>query len=117
MRGKADRRAAFECVISIAVPSGPALTYEARCEGLVAERSAGQNGFGYDPIFFYPPLNKTFAQLTREEKSHVSHRGRALNEMKKEFDKVLIWIRWHMPLQEKLLYEGDSNDCRTREGK
>jgi XTP/dITP diphosphohydrolase len=117
MRGKADRRAAFECVISIAVPSGPALTYEARCEGLVAERPAGQNGFGYDPIFFYPPLNKTFAQLTREEKSHVSHRGRALNEMKKEFDKVLIWIRWHMPLQEKLLYEGDSNDCRTREGK
>ena len=95
--GKANRRAAFECVISIAVPSGPALTFEGRCEGLIAERPAGQNGFGYDPIFFYPPLKKTFAQLTREEKSRVSHRGRALSEMKQEFDKVLIWIRRHMP--------------------
>jgi XTP/dITP diphosphohydrolase len=97
MTGIADRRAAFECVISIAVPSGPALTYEARCEGLIVERPAGQNGFGYDPIFFYPPLRKTFAQMTREEKGRVSHRGRALNEMKQEFDKVLIWIRRHMP--------------------
>ena len=95
--GKANRRAAFECVISIAVPSGPALTFKGRCEGLIAERPAGQNGFGYDPIFFYPPLKKTFAQLTREEKSRVSHRGRALSEMKQEFDKVLIWIRRHMP--------------------
>lgn len=104
MIGKANRRAAFECVISIAVPSGPALTYEARCEGLIAEEPAGQNGFGYDPIFFYPPLKKTFAQLSREEKSRVSHRGRVLNEMKQEFDKVLIWIRRHMPPEEKFLY-------------
>jgi XTP/dITP diphosphohydrolase len=104
MAGKVNRKAAFECVISIAVPSGPALTYEARCEGLIAERPAGQNGFGYDPIFFYPPLNKTFAQLTREEKSRVSHRGRALNEIKQEFDKVLTWIRRHLPPEEKFLY-------------
>jgi XTP/dITP diphosphohydrolase len=106
MAGKANRRAAFECVISIAVPSGPALAYDARCEGLIAERPAGQNGFGYDPVFFYPPLTRTFGQLTREEKSRVSHRGRALNEMKQEFDRVLIWIRRHMPLEEKLLYSG-----------
>jgi XTP/dITP diphosphohydrolase len=96
MADKNNRRAAFECVISIAVPSGPALTYEGRCEGLIAKRPAGRNGFGYDPIFFYPPLKKTFAQLTRKEKSRVSHRARALNEMKQEFDKVLIWIRRHM---------------------
>ena len=106
MAGKVNRRAAFECVISIAVPSGPALTYEARCEGLIVERPAGQSGFGYDPIFFYPPLRKTFAQLTREEKGRVSHRGRALNEMKQEFHKVLLWIRKHMPLEEKFLYRG-----------
>jgi XTP/dITP diphosphohydrolase len=104
MAGKVNRKAAFECVISIAVPSGPALTYEASSEGLIAERPAGQNGFGYDPIFFYPPLNKTFAQLTREEKSRVSHRGRALNEIKQEFDKVLTWIRRHLPPEEKFLY-------------
>jgi XTP/dITP diphosphohydrolase len=97
MKGKTNRKAAFECVISIAMPDGPALTYEARCEGLIAEKPAGRNGFGYDPIFYYPPLNKTFAQLTREEKSHVSHRGKALRELRDEFDKVLIWMRRHMP--------------------
>jgi XTP/dITP diphosphohydrolase len=48
MQGKTHRNAAFECVLSIAVPSGPALTYEARCEGQIAEQPAGQDGFGYD---------------------------------------------------------------------
>jgi len=100
MKGTSNRNAAFECVISIAVPTGPALTYEDRCQGLITERPAGSNGFGYDPIFFYPPLNKTFAQLTREEKSRVSHRGKAFAEIKDEFDKVLIWIRQNMPVQE-----------------
>jgi XTP/dITP diphosphohydrolase len=80
---------------------------KANCQGLVAEAPVGQNGFGYDPIFFYPPLKKTFAQLTREEKSRVSHRGKALNEIKAEFDKVLIWMRRQMPLQEKFLHPGD----------
>jgi len=100
MQGKSNRGAAFECVISLAVPTGPALTYEARCQGLIAESPAGSNGFGYDPIFFYPSYNKTFAQLTREEKNRVSHRGKALAELKSEFDKVLIWIRQNMPVQE-----------------
>jgi XTP/dITP diphosphohydrolase len=107
---KTNRSAAFECVLSIAVPSGPALTYEARCEGLVAEQPAGQSGFGYDPIFFYPPLKKTFGQMTIKEKSHVSHRGKALNELKQEFDKVLIWIRRHVPLEENFLYNKDKED-------
>jgi XTP/dITP diphosphohydrolase len=101
MEGKSNREAAFECVISVAVPTGPALTYEARCEGLIATEPAGSNGFGYDPVFFYTPLNKTFAQITREEKNRISHRGKALGELKSEFDKVLIWIRQHIPVQEK----------------
>jgi len=96
MKGKSNRKAAFECVISVAVPAGPALTYEARCDGLIATEPAGSNGFGYDPVFFYAPLNKTFAQITREEKNRISHRGKALAELKSEFDKVLIWIRQHM---------------------
>ena len=95
MQGKTNRKAAFECVISIAVPSGPALTYEARCEGLIAEKPYGTNGFGYDPVFFFPSLKKTFAELTRTEKNRISHRGKALSELKEEFDKVLIWIRLH----------------------
>jgi XTP/dITP diphosphohydrolase len=97
MKARQDRRAAFECVISLAVPAGPALTYEGRCEGLLLEAPVGANGFGYDPVFFYPPFSKTFAQLTREEKSRVSHRGKALRELREEFGKVMIWIRRHMP--------------------
>ena len=93
MEGKENRAAAFMCVISIAVPSGVALTYEGRCEGVIAEAPAGENGFGYDPIFYYPPMKKTFAQLSAEEKNRVSHRGKALEELKEEFDKVLVWIR------------------------
>ena len=97
MNGQTNRKAAFECVISIAVPTGPALTYEARCEGVIAEKPHGSNGFGYDPVFFYPPLKKTFAELSRAEKSRVSHRGKALGELKEEFDKVLTWLSLHMP--------------------
>jgi XTP/dITP diphosphohydrolase len=98
MKGKTDRKAAFECVISIAVPGGAALTYEARCEGVIAEKPAGNGGFGYDPVFYYPPLKKTFAELTQEEKNRVSHRGKALQEVRDEFEKVLVWIRQHTPV-------------------
>jgi len=104
MEGQTNRKAAFECVISIAVPTGPALTYEARVEGLIAEAPAGSNGFGYDSIFYYPPLKKTFAELTRNEKNRVSHRGKALNELRDEFEKVLIWIDQHMPVLEKFVH-------------
>ncbi len=49
-----NRKAAFECVISIAVPTGAALTYEGRCEGIITRKPSGENGFGYDPLFFFP---------------------------------------------------------------
>jgi XTP/dITP diphosphohydrolase len=101
MDGKDNRNAFFECVISIAVPTGPALTYEARCEGLITKKTTGENGFGYDPVFYYPKLDKTFAEMNLEEKGRVSHRGRALREIAGEFQKVLIWIRQNMPVQEK----------------
>lgn len=110
LKNTTNRKAAFECVISIAVPGGAALTYEGRCEGVIAGKPAGENGFGYDPVFYYPPLNKTFAQLTREEKGRVSHRGRALAEIRDEFDKVLIWIDQQMPAQEKDCHGGEEND-------
>ncbi len=101
MKGAQDRDAAFECVLSLAVPTEAALTYEARCEGLILEKPVGENGFGYDPIFYYPPLDKTFAQLTMEEKSRVSHRGKALRQFKAEIENVLVWINQQMPRQEK----------------
>ncbi|MBA3037740.1 MAG: XTP/dITP diphosphatase [Desulfobacterium sp.] len=101
MKGKANRKAVFECVISVAVPSGYALTYEGRCEGIITKEPSGTNGFGYDPIFYYPPLGKTFAEMSMEEKSSVSHRGIALNELKNELGKVLIWINQNMLKQDK----------------
>ncbi len=97
MEGKSDRTARFECVISIAVPTGPALTYEGACEGVITEEPRGESGFGYDPVFHHPPLGKTFAELTMAEKSRVSHRGKALREFLEEFDKVMIWLEQHMP--------------------
>jgi XTP/dITP diphosphohydrolase len=101
MENKEKRDAYFECVISIAIPTGPALTYEAKCEGIITKEPKGEGGFGYDPVFFYPELDKTFAELSMEEKSQVSHRGKALNEMKKEFEKVLVWLEQNLPRQEK----------------
>jgi XTP/dITP diphosphohydrolase len=88
-----NRTAAFACVIAIAVPWGPALIYEGRCEGIITNEQVGTKGFGYDPVFYYPPLQKTFAQLSTEEKNQVSHRGQALRQLRDEFDKVLAWLR------------------------
>ncbi len=101
LKGEKNRKAAFECVISIAVPTGAALTYEGRCEGVILEKPAGENGFGYDPFFYYPEFKKTFAEVSMEEKSRVSHRGRALIEIRDEFDKILQWIDQNMPIFEK----------------
>ncbi|MFC1837504.1 XTP/dITP diphosphatase [Thermodesulfobacteriota bacterium] len=92
MEGKDNRRAAFECVISIAVPSGPALTYEGCCEGEITREPRGTSGFGYDPVFYCPEYNKTFAELDSEEKNRISHRGKALKEVGAEFDKILKWL-------------------------
>ncbi len=100
MQGIKNRRAAFQCVLSIAVPSGPALTYEGRCEGVLLEERRGETGFGYDPIFYFEDLGKTFAECTMEEKNKVSHRGKALADFKAEFPQVLKWLTQRL-LEEK----------------
>lgn len=88
-----NRKAAFACVISVAVPSGPALTYEGRCEGEILAAPRGEGGFGYDPVFYSPELGKTFAEAGMTEKNKISHRGKAAGELAAEFDKVLIWLK------------------------
>ncbi|WP_457573606.1 XTP/dITP diphosphatase [Desulfolithobacter sp.] len=93
MEGKKDRSARFMCVLSLATPGGPALTWEASCEGEITTERRGESGFGYDPVFYYPPLGKTFAEIPMEEKNKVSHRGRAMAEFAAEFDKVLTWLK------------------------
>lgn len=93
MKDLRDRQASFMCIIAIAVPRGPALIYEGRCDGYIAQEPMGEKGFGYDPLFYYPPLKKTFAQMSPEEKNRVSHRGKAMAELRREFGKVLIWLK------------------------
>ena len=110
LEGRPERRAAFECVISIAVPGGPALTYEGRCEGEITTTPSGENGFGYDPVFYYAPYKKTFAEIPREQKSRVSHRGKALKEVQAEFDQILTWIERHMPVPERFPCHGSDDD-------
>lgn len=97
LKTEKNRNAQFKCVISIAIPTGAALTYEGECKGVLTKEPVGDNGFGYDPLFFYPELNKTFAQLTIEEKALVSHRGRALKQIAEEADKIIEWIDIIMP--------------------
>ena len=78
LRGMPTRAAHFACAIACAFPNGDELTAEGRCDGTIAFAPMGEGGFGYDPVFFVPELKKTFGQLTAEEKSAISHRGRAL---------------------------------------
>jgi len=96
MEGKKDRKAHFECVLSLATPGGPALTWEGRCDGEITTERHGKSGFGYDPVFFYPDFDKTFAEVPMEQKSEVSHRGRALAEFAAELEKVLVWLKQRM---------------------
>jgi XTP/dITP diphosphohydrolase len=100
MRGVKNRNASFQCVLSIAVPSGPALTYEGSCKGVLLEEPKGESGFGYDPIFFFEEFGKTFAECTAEEKNKVSHRGKALAELKAEIPQVIKWLTQRL-LEEK----------------
>ena len=76
------RRARFVCVIAAAFPDGTIETRRATIEGRIAQEPAGENGFGYDPIFYLPDRGKTTAQLSAEEKNEISHRGKALRQIK-----------------------------------
>ena len=80
MRGQMPRTAKFVSVITCCFPSGDVISARGECPGTIAFAPMGEGGFGYDPVFFYPPLAKTFGQLTAEEKSAISHRGNALKD-------------------------------------
>ena len=81
VQGK-ERSARFVCSIAAVFPDGREFTTYATIEGEIAHKSAGENGFGYDPIFFVPEFDKTTGQLSAEEKNKISHRGKALTKMK-----------------------------------
>lgn len=88
------RTARFRCVMAIAWSVDEIETVEGVVEGFIAEDAVVGRGFGYDPVFFYPPLNKHFSEMSAEEKNRVSHRGLALQEVR-----TLIIDRLNSPMQ------------------
>lgn len=76
------RTARFRCVLAVAGPNIETKTFAGACEGMIHPNREGENGFGYDPIFYVPTIGKTMAQLSPQEKSNISHRGAALANLK-----------------------------------
>ncbi len=88
-----QRGARFRCVIAVACPDGATLTAEGTCEGYICESPRGTRGFGYDPVFVYPPLGLTFAELPAESKNQVSHRAQACRELRR---RLMEFLRAHL---------------------
>lgn len=86
LRGIADRRARYVCAIALVHKGELAATFEGTVEGELTESPRGSGGFGYDPFFFYPAFQRTFAEVSPEQKFQVSHRRRAL-------DALFNWLR------------------------
>ncbi|MCQ2559392.1 MAG: RdgB/HAM1 family non-canonical purine NTP pyrophosphatase, partial [Clostridia bacterium] len=85
-----DRRTArFRCVMVLAAPGRILIQTEGKCEGLIGQALRGEQGFGYDPLFIYPPDGQTFAELGLEIKNKISHRAKALQAMAEELARWL----------------------------
>ncbi|WP_044742998.1 MULTISPECIES: XTP/dITP diphosphatase [unclassified Anoxybacillus] len=84
-----QRTARFHCTLAIAIPGRPTVIVEGTCEGYIAEEPKGENGFGYDPIFYVPEKNKTMAELPKEVKNKISHRADALAKLNEKWDTII----------------------------
>lgn len=82
-----ERSARFVCAMALAIPGEKTIITQATMEGRIAYESKGENGFGYDPIFFLPEYGMTSAQISPTQKNEISHRGKALRMMKEEIQK------------------------------
>lgn len=81
LNGITERKARFVCNLAFVFPNGQEIVVEGTCEGIILDEPRGEGGFGYDPVFFLPELNKTMAELTAKEKNFVSHRARAVKAL------------------------------------
>ncbi len=81
---KSKRTARFVCSLCLASPEGVIFEVEGQLEGLITSKKYGDNGFGYDPIFYVPSMDKTTAQMSEEEKNSISHRGEAIKKFKEQ---------------------------------
>lgn len=86
---KENRSAKFICQLAMFTDQGEYFKVTGEANGYIIEELHGEGGFGYDPLFFYEPLNKTFAELSAEEKNQISHRGNALKELKSVISRFL----------------------------
>lgn len=78
MKDAEDRTARFVSSVCMVFPDGKMLEAEGACEGVIARSPSGENGFGYDPVFYIPKMGKTIAEMSSDEKNAISHRGKAL---------------------------------------
>ena len=88
MEGKEDRRAHFMCALALKFPGKEPLIAEGSCPGTILHKRQGTGGFGYDPLFLYEPMGKTYAEMNDREKNEISHRARAAREMVKIMEKL-----------------------------
>lgn len=84
-----NRTARFYCALAVALPQQETVTVSGTVEGMIGTERQGENGFGYDPIFYIPSLDKTMAQLNPEEKNAISHRANALKNLKESLHQLL----------------------------
>ncbi|MCS7234730.1 MAG: XTP/dITP diphosphatase [Armatimonadota bacterium] len=84
-----NRTARYRAVVAVAFPDGQVYTFEGTCEGAIALEPRGTGGFGYDPIFYVPELDRTVAELTPQEKDLISHRGQAMRKAREFLLRVL----------------------------
>ena len=80
------RGARFKCSIALVSPEGKELVVDGECRGKIGFEEVGRKGFGYDPLFIPSGMGKTMAQLTRDEKNRISHRGKALRKLRRKID-------------------------------
>ena len=91
-----ERLARFVTVVALARDGKTLQTFSGTVEGIIAHKPRGTEGFGYDPVFFYPPMQKTFAQLTSQEKNRISHRFHAFQQLK-NFLVSLVSLEYNLP--------------------
>ncbi len=88
LEGESDRFAEFVCTIACVFPDGrEPICVEGRTQGTILESERGNEGFGYDPLFYYEPFGKTYAELTYDEKNSISHRFKAIEKLANELKK------------------------------
>ena len=93
LKGVKDRYARYACAIAVCYPNGDELTEIAYCEGEIIDERRGTNGFGYDPYFYVEKFGKTLAEVSLEEKNTISHRSKALRQIKERINEDFSIIR------------------------